>query len=107
MNIAVSFGLTDQVIQKINSIFQKHTNIEKVVLYGSRAMGNFKPGSDIDLMVVGPDLMTSDLLKLENELDDLLLPYKIDLSLHHKIENKNLLDHVSRVGTLFFERDSQ
>ncbi len=79
-------------------VFSKHIQIIKVILYGSRAKGNFKPGSDIDLTLVAPQMNLSELLKIENELDDLLLPYKIDLSLIHHIDNQDLLDHISRVG---------
>jgi len=61
-----------------------------VILYGSRARGNYRNGSDIDLALVGKELDLTTLFKVETELDDLLLPYKIDLSIHHKIENPDL-----------------
>ncbi len=46
----------------------------------------------------------STLLKIENELDDLLLPYKIDLSIFHKIEDLDLIEHINRVGIVFYEK---
>lgn len=101
------FGLSHEIIKRIASVFRAHSKVEKVVLYGSRAKGNYKSGSDIDLTMVGPGLDTTELLKIENELDDLLLPYKIDLSILHKIENSDLVEHIHRVGQEFWSRDSQ
>lgn len=99
------YGLKDIHIKKIRSVFAGYSNIEKAVLYGSRAMGNYRNGSDIDLTLVGESLNLSTLLKIENEIDDLLLPYEIDLSLLHKIENPKLLDHINRVGKVFYEKE--
>lgn len=98
------FGLTDQVLQKINQIFHNQIKIQKVFIYGSRAKGNYKTGSDIDLTVLAPEMSLSELFQIENELDDLMLPYKIDLSLFHQIENPDLVDHIQRVGQVFYER---
>lgn len=92
-------GLSPETINKIVGVLRRHRLIQKAVLYGSRAMGNFKPSSDIDLTLVGSDLNSNDLLKIAGELDDLLLPYKIDLSLMHEISDPKLLDHIRRVGS--------
>jgi hypothetical protein len=46
------------------------------------------------------------LFKIENEIDDLLLPYKIDLSIFHKIENHQLLEHIKRIGKVFYEKEN-
>ena len=75
--------------------------IDEVILYGSRAMGNYKTGSDIDLVLKGTKLSLTDLLKIENELDDLMLPYKIDVALYHQINNPELIEHIQRVGKSF------
>ena len=71
--------------------------VEQVILYGSRAKGNYKEGSDIDLTLKG-NLTFDDLVKMSVTLDDLNLPWKMDLSLYSQIENKDLLDHIDRVG---------
>ncbi len=99
------FGLSDEVIQSLKSVFQKHQAIEKVLIYGSRAKGNFRPGSDIDLTLIGQQLTTTDLLKIENEIDDLLLEYKIDLSLQKQIDDPNVIDHIQRVGIAIYSKD--
>src|SRR5690606_13361766 len=92
----IKFGLPLNTIQKINDIFRKYSQIKTAIIYGSRAKGTYRNGSDIDLTLKGEKLNLGILLKIENELDDLLLPYKIDLSLHESIENKDLLEHIQR-----------
>jgi type I restriction enzyme S subunit len=95
-------GLDQQAISKINDVFLLFPEINEVILYGSRAMGNFKPYSDIDLTLKGKNLDLSIQQKIETQLDDLLLPYKIDLSIFHQIQNQDLVDHISRVGKKFY-----
>lgn len=97
-------GLSEATQLQLIEILQRHPLIEKVVIYGSRAMGNFKPGSDIDLTIIGEELGLKDLLKIQSDLDDLLLPYKIDLSLFHQLDNVGLKDHIQRVGKVFYSR---
>jgi predicted nucleotidyltransferase len=98
-------GLTESVIARINAVFAEVPEIEQVILYGSRAKGTFRNGSDIDLVIKGEAVDHSSLLRTERELDDLLLPYTIDLSLFHLIDNQELLDHIRRVGVVFYERN--
>ena len=100
------YGLEEEHINKINSVFKKYEDIEKVLLYGSRAKGNFKPYSDIDLTLVGSSLTLTELFSINTELDDLLLPYKIDLSIYHKIENRDLLEHIDRVGITLYKNEN-
>jgi uncharacterized protein len=97
------FGLQQKDIDAIKRCFAQYPEIEQVLLYGSRAMGNYRKGSDIDLTIKG-NLDHRNLLKLEAELDDLLLPYKIDLSLYHKINNPDLTEHIQQVGLQFYEK---
>lgn len=97
-------GLTQDQLARLRQCFSRFAAIEKVILYGSRAKGTFKPGSDIDLTIVDAGLTDTDFLRLENELDDLLLPYKIDLSLKRHITNSDLLGHINRVGRVLYTR---
>ena len=94
----MSFGLKTADLEKINSVLKQYSEIKEVILYGSRAKGTYKRGSDIDLTLKGEELDLEDLLNIENLIEDLLLPYKVDLSLYHKIENQDLIDHINRVG---------
>ena len=97
-----TYGLPQHAIEKINSIFRNYPAIKKVVIYGSRAKGNYRPGSDIDLCIEAEQLNITELLKIENLLDDLMLPWKIDLSHKDKIDNTQLLEHINRVGLEFY-----
>jgi len=100
----MQFGLSDNVIDEINSIFKKYPSISKVIVYGSRAKGNYRTGSDIDLVIFDANNDYKLLAKLMNELDDLLLPYMIDLSFYDEIDNPNLKEHIDRIGIAFYEK---
>nr|VFK19663.1 MAG: Nucleotidyltransferase domain-containing protein [Candidatus Kentron sp. LPFa]VFK33623.1 MAG: Nucleotidyltransferase domain-containing protein [Candidatus Kentron sp. LPFa] len=76
------FGLDETVIERINGAFTAFPSIKKVMLYGSRAKGNYRSGSDIDLTIIGTGVTEQEILALENRLDDLLLPYTIDLCIY-------------------------
>ena len=95
---SLSTGLPDYVLQDLRRIFVNHSAVQRVVLYGSRAKGNFRPNSDIDLMVIAPEISWREFNEIEAEIDDLLMPWKVDLALEHQVENKELLEHVKRVG---------
>jgi len=99
------FGLTDKTIQQINDVFAQFTAIEQVIIYGSRAQGNYKNGSDIDLTIKGKDLTMQLIFVIEDKLDDLLLPYTFDLSLFEQINNPDLINHIHRVGEVFYHKN--
>lgn len=97
-------GLPSVTIEKIRGVLASYPEIEDAILYGSRAKGNHKPGSDIDLTLRGKAL-TADLRDaVASALDDLLLPYMIDLSLYDQIDQADLQDHIDRVGVVFYAR---
>jgi len=98
----MQFGLNDNEINKIQSIFLSFPQIEKVIVFGSRAKGNFKAGSDIDLTLLGNDLNLHLINEISLKLDDLLMPYTFDLLVLKKIKNKDLLDHIHRAGKTFY-----
>jgi len=100
----VPFGLKPETVEKIRAVFSRHPQVSEVVIYGSRAMETARPGSDIDLTLKGEDLDLKVLNRISADLDDLLLPYMFDLSLHNQIENPDLLCHIRRVGKIFFRR---
>jgi predicted nucleotidyltransferase len=100
--VSHKFGLIEGTLAKMHTVFARYPQINEVRLYGSRAKGNYKRGSDIDLVIVSPAMTLAQLLALENELDDLLLPYKIDISLLDQIDNPDLLEHIERVGLKFY-----
>lgn len=95
-------GLKATVIAQINQVLASFPEIDRAVIYGSRAKGNYKAGSDIDLALMGDLLTESRLLQLETRLDDLLLPYKFDLCRFNALSNQQLIDHIGRVGKVFY-----
>ena len=102
----MSYGLSPEHITCIKTIFISYSEIEEVVLYGSRAKGNYKPNSDIDL-TIKVNKITPDLLNLISiQLDDLLLPYTFDISLFDQIKNDDILDHINRVGIVFYKNNN-
>ncbi len=102
----MNFGLRQETIKRINDVFAGYPLIERAVLYGSRAKGDFKNGSDIDLALVGQGFDISIQAKLRRDLDDLLLPYTLDISILDQIGNPDLLEHIKRVGVIFYDRES-
>ena len=98
-------GLSEATVQKIQGAFARFQAIDKAVLYGSRAKGNFKTGSDIDLTLFGQALTPDLCSTIASELDDLLLPYTIDLSIFDTLDHPKLKEHIERVGVVFYERD--
>jgi len=96
------FGLKDEVIERIRGVFRKYPEIEMAILYGSRAKGEHKPSSDIDLTLKGENLTETIRNQISLDLDDLLLPYLIDISIHAHIGNKDLMEHIDRVGKEFY-----
>ena len=98
------FGLSESTCTIIRSILEQNQKIEKAVIYGSRAKGNYKNGSDIDLTLMGHDLDHQHLLSVASALDDSAIPYTVDLSLFERIENPAMREHIERVGQVFYAR---
>ncbi len=97
-------GLNQKTVDAICAVLEKAGRVEAAVLYGSRAMGTYRNGSDIDLTLKGAHLDLTTLQRIEIDLDDLMLPYKIDVSLFNDIQNTELLAHIERVGQVFYQR---
>ena len=102
----MKYGLRDEAIKQIQNIFAKYSNVEEATLYGSRAKGNFKPGSDIDITLKGKELSLTELNRISLDLDDLYLPNYFDLSLYRHIQNQDLLEHIQRVGIALYRKQS-
>ena len=101
----MNHGLSQRSVDTLCGIFRKYTALKKVVLYGSRAMGNYKNGSDIDITLdVDDDFTDRDLLRICGELDESSIPYFVDCSIFSKIGNNDLKDHIVRVGKVLYER---
>ena len=105
--MTLRFGLKETTIQEICAVLARYPQVEQAILYGSRAKGNFKTGSDIDLTLCGSSELTMRVLyKIMDELDDLLLPYSIDLSILADISDPDVVEHIQRKGVTFYTRDT-
>ena len=102
--MSANHGLTGETVAQIHAVLAHHPEVEKVMLYGSRAKGNFKPGSDVDLTLLGAGVTSKILGQIHDELEDGLLPYTFDLSILAHITQADLLDHIRRVGVVFYEK---
>lgn len=101
----MKYGLEDHIIDSIQGVFKSFDRLEKVILYGSRALGTYKEGSDIDLSIFGSDLSINYLQQIELSLDELMLPYQIDLSIFSFISNDSLVEHINRIGIDFYIKE--
>ena len=79
------FGLSEATIQKLCAALAHYPQVEKAVLYGSRATGTYRNGSDIDLALFGDDLNLQTLCKIMNAIDDLMA-------------------HIQQAGVMFYQR---
>lgn len=102
--MSLPHGLSAETVAKISEVFSRFPEVEKAVLYGSRARGNARPGSDIDLTLLGSRLGQELVGQIDDALDDLLLPYRFDLSIFARITHSDLIDHIQRVGVAFYEK---
>jgi len=100
---AANFGLPVAAIAAMQRVFAQHPGIRQAIVYGSRAKGNYRPGSDIDLTLDAPTLAFGEFLQIDQALDDLMLPYRIDLSLLAQIDNQDLRSHIARVGKVLWQ----
>jgi predicted nucleotidyltransferase len=97
-------GLTEADISDIISVIKRYPEIDEVILFGSRAKGNYRPGSDVDLALKlqGKDISN----QLSGTLnDESLMPYHFDVLNVANITSPELLDHINRVGVTLFKKD--
>ncbi len=100
----IDFGLNISDLNAIISVIKENNKITKIILFGSRAKGNFKNGSDIDLAIFSENLSFDDFLEIKVNLEELLLPYIIDLVDYNTITNEELKQHIQRVGKVIFQK---
>lgn len=99
-------GLRPEQRGAICEVLRRFPEVQKATIYGSRAMGTYRPGSDIDLTLHG-QINLSTLNQISLALDDLLLPFEIDLSAYREIENPQLREHIQRVGKPFYAQSGE
>lgn len=98
------FGLLDRDIKFILEVFKKHSKIEKVIIFGSRAMGNFKKASDVDLALLGKEIDKKTLRKVSDDLnEEYPLPYFFDVINYNEILSEDLKEHIDSYGKIIYE----
>lgn len=98
------FGLLDSDLVFLSNLFQKYTSIDEVIIFGSRAKGNYKNGSDVDLAIKSRSIEQVKINEIDNELNEnSILPYKFDIVHYEKIQTTELKDHIDRVGKVIFK----
>jgi predicted nucleotidyltransferase len=99
-------GLSERTLEAIHSVLARHVEVEQAVLFGSRAKGTQRRGSDIDLVLKGPGISFGLVNRIYSELDDLPIPYEFSLVTEEEMTNPEFRAHVERVGLLFYERNA-
>ncbi len=99
------FGLSDKAIEQIHEVLRKYPEIEQAIIYGSRAKGNYREGSDIDLTLKGKNLPYELRGKVWSDLDDSYSPYLFDISIYDQLTNPDFIAHIDRVGQVFYQRE--
>jgi len=97
-------GLKEAYRRRILDLLMKNPRVERVVLFGSRARGNFRPQSDIDLALFGKALTTADLAELQSRLEETPIPQRVDLVLASAVDSPELLHHIEKEGRIWFSR---
>ncbi len=97
-----NIGIDDESLGKIVKLLKSFTEIEHAVIFGSRAKGNYKEASDIDIALFGVNVSHLTIGTLKLDYEELYLPWKLDLVNHSSIDNQELLDHIKRVGVPLF-----
>ncbi len=100
------YGLDDCHIKYIRECLSNNTEVEKACLFGSRALGNYKKGSDIDLALFGEKINRKVILRILHELnEEYPIPYYFDIVDYNKIKNKELKEHIDNCSVLLYEKN--
>lgn len=100
----MTFGLDEKTLARIRDVFSRHADVEQAIIYGSRALGTEREGSDIDITLKGCEATQIDLSSVLIDLEDLNLPWFFDLSDYHQLSNPELLAHIDHYGKVLYQR---
>lgn len=93
------FGLLDTDLETLISILELYPKVERAIIFGSRAKGNFKHGSDVDIALKGAELNFDNLNQISYHLnEETQMPYMFDVLNYHKISEPTLTEHIDRIG---------
>lgn len=100
-----TFGLTARDLETITTILNSFSDVREVYIFGSRAKGTDKPGSDIDLAVMNEGVGLNTIMNIKSALTESTLPYNTDVVNYPTLENSDLKEHIDRVGKLIYKKD--
>ena len=100
----MAFGLEKNIIGKFISVFEQNSKVDKAIIFGSRAKGNYRPDSDIDIAIKGQDITTNDIIKMSIAFEEKGITQKADLINYYSIKEPLLTEHIDRVGIELFSR---
>jgi predicted nucleotidyltransferase len=99
------FGLRNEDLNSIIAIIAKYEEVEKAYIFGSRAKGNYKNGSDVDIALKGENIPFNTINNISYELnEETIMPYHFDVLNYHTLNNQELISHIDRVGKCFYEK---
>lgn len=99
------FGLRDSDINTIRQVLQQFPEVQSALMFGSRAKGNYRSGSDVDIALKGEALSYQIILRISAQLnEETLMPYHFDVLDYNTLTNDQLKDHINRVGKIFYQR---
>ena len=101
-----AFGLKDSEQELIRAVLRQHAEVTEAKIFGSRAKGNFQPGSDVDIALWG-NMTVATVAAIAGELDELSLPYTFDVQAYDIIRHQPLREHIDRVGQSFYVRSDE
>lgn len=105
MNGPHDWGLPAASLEILRRILQAEPAVQRAILFGSRAKGTCKPGSDIDLALEGQGLSVDVISRLARAFEESPLPYQVDLCWLESVDHPALREHIARVGRVLYERD--
>jgi len=101
----MNFGFSNNIEKIMENLFKRFPEVDEVILFGSRAMGNYKSGSDVDLALKGEKITLDIHAKIKYELDEVLpLPFFFDVLVYSNITSQELIDHIDKQGVSFYKR---
>lgn len=97
------YGLSHEQVGQIRKILSENDSVEGGFVFGSRAMGNYKPSSDVDIAIVGKSIEPQLIFRLRSYLnEEVNIPYFFDLIHFDKINNPDLIEHIQKYGKRLF-----
>lgn len=100
-----AFGISEKSHDLILSVFKRYPQVESVIIFGSRAKGNFSQGSDIDLAIKGKSCSAELALELSGIFnEEIPVPYSVDIVDYNSLDSIDLKAHIDRVGLEFYSR---